>query len=411
MGTHHQNKRASILPLVAVSMTILFIMMAVVVDFGWIFLAQNQLQNTADASALAAASQLIDEDILSGNSNQTDDVVDTRDYAEIYAGLNQAALRNIMLDRNNSNDPDGDVVVGYIDDPNDYQSPFESASVSSYNSVKVQTRLAQTMNGPLALFFGAFTGATQIELSAQTVASIEDRILGFQIPLSGSESSPPQTIPILPFTIFIDAWKVQTDGDNYDPDLECPPQTDEDHWQYNPTTGEVNYCAGDGIPEVKIYPNQGSVCTVPGLPGNFGTIDIGPSNNSTSDLISQIYNGATKEDLDAIGGLLLSDDGNGTYSKWLNGDPGVSSAVKTALQDIIGEPRILPLFREAYGNGNNVYYEIVAFVGVRVMEVKLTGKMSKRYVYVQPCQIMSPHAVVDPNAPKSGFIFTQGITR
>lgn len=406
MNKHQSNKHASILPLVAVFTATLFLMLAMVIDFGWIYLAQNQLQNTADASALAAASQLMDEDILSGEVNQTDDIIDTRDMAEWYAALNQAAKKNILLDRNNSNNPNGDVVVGYIDDPNDYASPFDSSGVSGYNSVQVKARLAQTMNGPLGLFFGSFTGISQIELAAQTVASIEDRISGFDLP-SGS----PDTIPILPFTIYIDAWKVQTDGDNYECGLDCPPQTDIDHWQYNTTTGEVNFCAGDGIPEVKLYPFKESVCTVPGLPGNFGTIDIGPSNNSTSDLIDQIYNGATADDLAAIGGLVMTDQGGGNYAKWLNGDTGVSSTLSSSLEDIIGEPRILPLFKNAFNSGNNVNYEIVTFVGVRVMEVKLTGSLSKRYVIVQPCQIMSPHAVVDPNAPHSGYVYIQGITR
>ncbi len=421
----HPDKRGSILPLVAVSMSILFLMLAIVVDLGWVYLAKNQLQNTADASALASARELIDEDAISGNPNQSDDIADTRDIAQLYSSINQAANRFIQLDRNDANADNGDIVVGYVEEPNNYASTFETSSVPVYNSVKVTARLSQVINGPLGLFFGSFTGTDSIEMSAQTIASIEDRIIGFEFPAgaggsggsggggSGGEGvyiEGSDTIGILPFTVYIDYWKVLTDGENYDSSLSCPPELDEDHFKYNETTGQVQYCASDGIPEVNMYPFKEQVCTVPDLPGNFGTIDIGPSNNSTADLVRQIEEGVNQADLDAIGGLILENDGSGTYFKWLNGDTGVSNGIKSALQSIIGEPRILPLFDQAYGNGNNTNYRIVEFVAVRIMDVKLTGSLHKRKVVVQPCQIMSEHAVIDPNAPGNGHIFTMGIT-
>lgn len=406
MNTTHSNKKGSVLPLIAVSVSLFFIMLSMSIDLGWIYLTQNQLQNTADAAALAAAAQLIDEDILSGNPNQTDDIVASRDFAEMYAAMNQAGKRSIMLDRNDTNDPDGDVLAGFIENPNDYQSAFVSANVSLYNSVKVRSRLTRTMNGPLGLFFGAFTGVSEVELSAQSVASIEDRVIGFEIPAGSG-----LRLEILPFAIYVDSWKVQTDGENYDTTLNCPPENDLDHFAFNTTTGQVQYCSSDGIPEVKVFPFKEDVCTVSGLAGNFGTVDIGPANNSTADLVEQIVNGISENDLNTIGGLLMTDDGSGVFSKWLNGDTGVSNGIKSAMNSIIGQPRLLPLFQNAIGQGNNAMYEIVAFVGVRVMEVRLTGRLSRRKVIVQPCQMISPLAVVDPSAPHSGYVYMQGLTR
>ena len=46
-----------------------------------------------------------------------------------------------------------------------------------------------------------------------------------------------------------------------------------------------------------------------------------------------------------------------------------------------------PIFRSVSGPGNNATYTIVKFVGVRVMDVRLTGSMSSKQVTVQPAVV------------------------
>ena len=419
LKTH--NRQGSVLPLVAVTMSVLLLILASVVDMGWIYLAKNQLQNAADSIALASAAQLIDEDLLYGSPNQDDDIVQSRDTAEEYAAYNEVVHRSLQVDRNDPNAVDGGVVLGYIDNPNDPGSPFLTDSVPYCNTAQVTTRLDQTINGPLGLFLGAVTGMNQVELAARSMASIEDRIIGFRAPGSEELDRPPGStfqdrcthLDVLPFSVYYDAWKVQTDGDHYDASLQCPPTCDHDDYSYDEATGEVHTCGGgDGIPEVKMYPYSDDVCGVPGVPGNFGTVDIGPPNNPTPDLIRQILDGVSADDLAAINGLVLTDeDDDGVYSKWLNGDTGVSSAISSALEDIIGESRLLPLHRDVMNPGNNAMFEEVGFVGVRIMDVHMTGSLSGRYVVVQPCLVHTPCAVFSPNAPHSGMIFVQTITR
>lgn len=65
-------------------------------------------------------------------------------------------------------------------------------------------------------------------------------------------------------------------------------------------------------------------------------------------------------------------DDNGEL--FLNGDTGISAGVKNELASIKGEPKLIPLFNQVNGPGNNATYSIVKFVGVRLMQVKLTGK-------------------------------------
>ncbi len=168
---------------------------------------------------------------------------------------------------------------------------------------------------------------------------------------------------ILPIALDIDTWNALLHNG-----------VGTDDWTWDADTGEV-LAGPDGILEVNLYP-QGI-----DLPGNRGTVDIGSSGNSTEDLNRQILHGISPSDLAHHGGSLEFDE-NGELA--LNGDTGISAALKSPLEQVKGRPNIIPIFAEVHGNGNNADYTIVRFVGVRIMEVKLTGKMNSKRVIVQP---------------------------
>jgi hypothetical protein len=69
------------------------------------------------------------------------------------------------------------------------------------------------------------------------------------------------------------------------------------------------------------------------------------------------------------------------------------------------------LHQYAYGSGNGSMYEVVRYVGIRIMDVKMTGKLANRYVLVQPCQIVDRRAIVNPAAPHTHYIYAAAITR
>jgi hypothetical protein len=116
-------------------------------------------------------------------------------------------------------------------------------------------------------------------------------------------------------------------------------------------------------------------------PGNRGTVDIGINNNSTSTLVSQILNGVTAAQLAPYGGQLIFSDTN----LQLAGNPGLSAALQNALNQIYGQPRAIPIFTQVSGPGANAVYTIQKFVGVRVLNVKLSGSPSQKHCWVQPC--------------------------
>jgi hypothetical protein len=90
----------------------------------------------------------------------------------------------------------------------------------------------------------------------------------------------------------------------------------------------------------------------------------------------------------------------------LNGDTGISAGVKDDLASIIGETRVIPLFESVAGNGNNAQYTIVRWVGVRVLDVGLTGKMSSKRLIVQPANVVIRGGIPAEGTQKSEYVYS-----
>lgn len=408
---HTKNNSGSVMVLFAISLVMIFTMTAIVLDLGILVSTHNELQNAADSASLAAASQLLDEDILTGSANINDDIVDARGYAEQFAAYNVAAKRALAVDRNDANNITGGVVVGYIDNPLDINDVIQTSGVSAYNSVQVQTELSNTLNGPLAMMLGAFSGTSEIAMRAQSTATLEDRIAGFTL-------GPNETLPMLPFAAYASAWE---DALINGPD------------NYRVVNGQVQ-SGSDGINELTLYPYRWNI-GVPGTRGNVGTIFISMV-VGTSYVNNQIYNGMSGGDLATIDGLLLMDNGGGELSQWLPGENWMSSTWHYSLRNIRGEPRIIALYTAinannptAYADPNqfdepmsdrpNVetccaiqqYYKATEFKAVTVVDSTWSSNSNYIRFVVQPTQITSDSAVVDSDAPHSEFIYTLSLTR
>jgi hypothetical protein len=246
------------------------------------------------------------------------------------------------------------------------------------NAVQVKVRKAATMNGEVPYFFARVLGLDSLATQATATAALLKNFSGFRIPEDGSN------LEVLPFALDKETWDDMLAGGGTD------------NWTWNESTGTVT-SGSDGLREINLYP-QGT-----GSPGNRGTVDIGPSNNSTSDLSNQILNGATQADLDHIGGELKLDAEGKLY---LNGDTGISAGVKDELASIIGKPRIIPVFEVVTGPGNNAEYTIVEFAGVRILEVKLTGSNSSKRVMIQPCKVFIKGGISSNGDQTSHFIYS-----
>jgi hypothetical protein len=424
MHTHNQSSKTqrnqsdqqrigSILVLAAVFMVVVLGFAAFTIDVGYIALAKTQLHNAADAATLGAGIELpvgLGIDATASNS-------------AVEAIANEAAAAVAALQRAGDVDsvlvvPTRDVRYGQRDwDPGN-NTWVESWGAGPYNMIEVTARRDQqyfqycdfwfsydhteegwhyegygddavenTNDAVLPLFFGPVLGHKTAALRVSSVAAL--------LPGSGFRVSPgsSQRAPILPITLDEPSW------------VELMSGVGADNFAYNPDTGQVS-SGSDGILEINIYPtaapsnNNNSNASNQWTPGNRGTVDLGNPNNATPDLKRQILEGLNDDDLAYFDGEIRFDEGPID----VNGDPGISAAIKTQLTAIIGEPRAMPLFTQVVGQGNNTWYTLVRLVGIRIVDVKLTG--GNKYVIVQPATLIDPSVVPGGTTLAESSIFT-----
>lgn len=365
-----RSRRGNVIVLSAVLMVAMMAMIAFAVDLGYLFNARTEMQRAADASAIAACWELIDEDVVTGSSNPTVISAEACNKARQFVALNKITQASASL----SND---DISVGYIADPGDPSSPFLTTGYTGApNAVKLRIRRTAQQNGAVPLFFGPVLGVSFAAMESEATAAYLPGVSGFKAPSDGSP------LGILPYALDEGTWNAMLAGGG------------SDSYCFTEGSGTVN-AASDGIREVNLFP-QGT-----GSPGNRGTVDIGGSNNSTSDIARQIVQGISAADMAQMpGGQLCFDDGGKLY---LNGDTGISAGVKDELTTIVGETRIIPIFSNVTGNGNNATYTIVKFCGVRIMHVKLTG--SDKHVMVQPAVCLTKGAI-QSDSYHSDFVYS-----
>lgn len=363
-------RRGAMLPLAAVLIVFVIGLLAFAIDLGYVSLVRHQLQHAADASALAAASQLLDRGQLAGRNAQ----------AQASAAASAEAARFADLHRAGGVAPavgGGDVACGYLAYPRDPRSAFDQ-NARPANSARVTLRRDRSRNGEVGLFFGPIFGHGSQGTAASATATYEGNIKGFTFG-GRADTTTPERCLLLPFAADVAVWDAAIAG------------AGADDWSYDPKT-QVYRGGRDGIREVNLY---GGTKTAP---GNFGTVDIGNSNNAVGDIRRQILSGPSPADFAATGGRFELGPG-GTLV--VEGDPGLSAGFKSALEQVRGQRRIIPLYRgPVTGSGNNTRYTIVRFAGCVILDVDLTGP-NKRVV-VQPEHVVDPMAVGGgPIAPNS----------
>jgi hypothetical protein len=365
----HARRQGNVLVLTAFMMLGMMALLAFSIDLGYLYVARTELQRSADAAAMAAAWELLEDDAVFGNETNSQTDERARETAAEYASFNRIL----------SSEPDlatNDVEVGYVDDP---WNPNESINPngSGYNAVRVRVQRTSGQNGAIPMLFGRVLGVDETALEAEAMAVTYSNFGGFQLSSDGDD-----TLPILPFALDLETWNAMMAGGG------------SDQWSWN---GTSVVAGSDGMREINLFPQA------TGSPGNRGTVDIGSSNNSTSDLCQQIRYGISEEDLEYHGGKLELDE-NGELD--LGGDPGISAGTKDDLAAIKGEPRIIPIFASVAGNGNNAVYTIVQFVGVRILDVKLTGSNNSKRVIIQPAKVLIRGGIPRTDVQSSYFVYS-----
>ena len=340
-----------------------------VVDIGYLANARSELQRTADSAALAACWEYAGT--LAEGGSESAAALASRTTAGQAAGPNDVCNAAMQI-------APADIVIGYLADFHDRSSALLTSNSALFNAVEVRARKAEGTNGPVPFFFARIFGYDGMPAEATATAAVVKSVGGFQTPSDGSN------VEMLPFALDWPTWSDLLNGN----------AADDFTWN----SGDRKVENGpDGILEVNLYPKGN------GSPGNRGTVDIGSSNNSTADIARQILSGISPSDLAYHNGKLEFDN-NGELP--LNGDTGISAGVKDELQSIIGKPRIIPIFSQVNGPGNNAIYTIVRFAGIRIMEVKLTGSKSSKRLIIQPAPLTTKGVIPSPQPGTSDFVYS-----
>jgi len=183
------NSRGGVLVLVTLLLTVLVGVAALAIDIGYISTTKNELQNVADASALAATGELgryyIDISTDGTYSSAYGDTI--RDVAS-EAGLNNmAGGMAISVSQVQIGSWDGDTHT------------FTNATTYP-NAVKVSARRAEGANGPISSFFAGVFNIDSFDVDTDAVAALTGQ--GILLP---GESKLPLGVS--------EQWFVDSDGD------------------------------------------------------------------------------------------------------------------------------------------------------------------------------------------------------
>jgi hypothetical protein len=187
------NERGVTAVIVGVMIVFLLGMVALAVDIGYALLTRNELQNVADAAALAGGSAL--GEVYQGRTaeHQGDqfedaDVQMIRNRVIDAAKRNQAGGKNIDI-RN------ADITIGIWDQATSTVTVPDPLVLP--NAVKVIGRRDTLLNDPIPTVFAAVFGVDIVGVSAKATAALSGA--SEILPTEGSEGEPP--LKILPVGI------------------------------------------------------------------------------------------------------------------------------------------------------------------------------------------------------------------
>lgn len=348
---HNDNRTGAVAPLLAVLSTFLLGVVAFAIDYGYLVFVKSEMQRSADAAVLAAVQDLVPA------ADGTQNLDQVRATARQYARLNVEEADSFAV-------RDADIQIGRYDETNIY-TQVDLLNDGIMDTVRITLRRDNVSNGPIPLYFGKVLGIESMPMRVTATAVLR------------RGSAPRAGADVLPFAVHVDTWNYLSDGDLFN--------------------------VYDGGKVTDANGNQ--------IPGNFGTVDIGYLNNSTSDMVDQIAQGLRQIDLDA-----LYVAGRITTNKqldapvWLQADTGLSVGIKSAIQAIYGQNRIIPLFNNTNGGtGNTAEFYVVAWGVVAIVDSSWKGAKNtyvtakKSYMYQSPLVVHQDLSTADSANVKNAY--------
>lgn len=222
-----KDQSGAVAVMVAVSMVMLLSFLALAIDVGYLSTTKNELQNVADAAALAAAGKLGDiysDPTIDPTTYYCNDRADIVLSAQgvVGVGKNAAGGKDILI-------RDEDI---YIDNLKDVKEDFPKYrfDTNDYNqpdAVRVIARRDSDANSPISTFFARIFGMDILSVTADATAALTGESTagtgGLPLPVAINESwlgtSPcNQDLTFHPSSAGVcAAWHTFTDDNGYNP--------------------------------------------------------------------------------------------------------------------------------------------------------------------------------------------------
>jgi Flp pilus assembly protein TadG len=371
------GRKGIIAPVFVILVIVLLGFLASSFDLSRVGLVRAQLQNAADASALAGASALATDNLILSMFNQTSDFATATTRAQTFAQANKYDLNashSVALDTSN------DVRFGTLSNPSNLSQVFDTTGPSPRNSVQITTHVNSTHGGNLSFFFAPLLNQTSTSVAATATATVRLYTVGSMKAISGLRA------PILPITMSYSDWLQMVNK-----------QTGNDNYSYNPNSNTIS-SGSDGLQEQQLYPGSNVTSS------NNGLIQFGTGSRSNSVLQDQIVNGPTSSQMTTQWPPSGAPPWNAQNQFTIGADPGWRANSFTDLQTVAdsGAVRLIPINDGVSpGNGANGTYTIVMLAPIRVMFSDKGGKPNG-YALVQPAVINDPTVIASTTLAGSG---------
>lgn len=316
------GRRGAVLVLLTLLMIPLMAMVAFSVDHGYLRKVECDLQRSADAAALAAVQDLVPA------TDGTQDLSKVRNAVRQYVALNLDSSFQVE---------DSDIQIGRYD-PATIYSNVTLLNTGVFDTVRVTLRRDGTVNSRVPLFLAPLLGTQTGSVTATATAVLQ------------RASLLPTGADVLPFAVPENVWDAQGMGEQWS-------------------------IYGDG----QIADDDGNH-----IPGNWGTVDVGSTDNSTSDQNAQILDGLRQSDLNALyddGRIATNQYIDATQTVSMQSDTGLSTGLKNSVIPIEGQMRVIPIYDSSSGTpGNNLEINIVKWGVVRVISSTWNGSKNTHVV-------------------------------
>ena len=154
-----QKRCGSIAIMAAVCLVIVIAFLAFTIDFGYINVAESEMQNAADAGALSGVRAL--------STSRNNAIL----QAKAWAGRNSASNRSVNVQ-------DTDVEIGVWNKNTATFTALAANSDVSPNAVKVTAVRSKSRSNPLPLFLGPMLGTSSTDVVVSAIASVSSGSCG-----------------------------------------------------------------------------------------------------------------------------------------------------------------------------------------------------------------------------------------